>query len=101
MTAPLKAELDCCTAFAAVIRSAARAVMDCFRLVFVLSVLGAMVTRPASAAAAGGATAQAPIEDHLVVQTPISPFIVDAALKEFARYAREKWNLNVRTTAWH
>ncbi|HEY3301915.1 MAG TPA: extracellular solute-binding protein [Candidatus Binatia bacterium] len=47
----------------------------------------------------GSARAQAPIEDELVLQTPVSQFIVDAMLKEFGRYAREKWNVNLKTSA--
>src|SRR3989304_6648915 len=48
---------------------------------------------------AGLAQAQAPIEDELVLQTPVSKFIVDAALKAFAQYAKEKWNVSVKTNA--
>lgn len=48
---------------------------------------------------AGLAQAQAPIEDELVLQTPVSKFIVDAALKAFAQYAKEKWNVNLKTNA--
>ena len=40
------------------------------------------------------AAAQAPIEDELVLQTPVSKFIVDAALKAFADYAKEKWGVH-------
>ena len=48
-----------------------------------------------------GAPAQppAPIEDELVVQTPVSAFIVEAMLKEFAAYAKERWNVTLRTRA--
>ncbi len=35
--------------------------------------------------------AQPPIEDELVIQTPMSAFVVDSMLKEFAQYAKEKW----------
>jgi iron(III) transport system substrate-binding protein len=48
---------------------------------------------------AGPSAAQAPIEDELVLQTPVSKFIVDAALKAFADYAKEKWNVTVKTNA--
>jgi len=48
---------------------------------------------------AGLAQAQAPIEDELVLQTPVSKFIVDASLKAFAQYAKEKWNVNLKTNA--
>ena len=41
----------------------------------------------------------AAIEDELVVQTPVSAFIVEAMLKEFAAYARERWNVTLRTRA--
>jgi iron(III) transport system substrate-binding protein len=45
------------------------------------------------------AGAQAPIESELVLITPVSKFIHDAALKAFAEYAKEKWNLTVKTNA--
>jgi ABC-type Fe3+ transport system substrate-binding protein len=45
------------------------------------------------------AWAQAPIEDELVLQTPVSKFIVDAALKAFADYAKERWNVVLKTNA--
>ena len=40
-----------------------------------------------------------PIEDELVLQTPVSKFVVDAALKAFADYAKEKWAVTLRTNA--
>ncbi len=49
--------------------------------------------------APGPAGAQAPIEDELVLQTPVSKFIVDAALKAFADYAKEKWGVTLKTNA--
>ncbi len=51
------------------------------------------------AGAAGGAGAQAPIEGELTLITPVSKFIHDAALKAFVDYAKEKWNVTVRTNA--
>lgn len=48
---------------------------------------------------AGIAAAQAPIEDELVLQTPVSKFIVDAALKAFAQHAKEKWGVALKTNA--
>lgn len=45
------------------------------------------------------AAAQAPIEGDLTLITPVSKFIHDAALKAFAEYAKEKWNVTVRTNA--
>ena len=39
------------------------------------------------------------IEDELVLITPVSKFIHDAALAEFARYAKERWNITVKTNA--
>ena len=50
---------------------------------------------------AGAASAEAPIEDELVIQTPVSAFIVDAVFKEFVRYAKEKWNITVKPNALH
>jgi iron(III) transport system substrate-binding protein len=49
--------------------------------------------------AVGGAGAQAPIEGELTLITPVSKFIHDAALKAFADYAKEKWNVTVKTNA--
>src|SRR5919198_1869127 len=49
--------------------------------------------------AASGATAQAPIESELNLITPVSKFIHDAALKAFAEYAKEKWNVAVKVNA--
>jgi iron(III) transport system substrate-binding protein len=51
------------------------------------------------AGAASPAPAQAPIEGELTLITPVSKFIHDAALKAFAEYAREKWNVTVKTNA--
>jgi iron(III) transport system substrate-binding protein len=49
--------------------------------------------------AAAPARAQAPIEDELVLQTPVSTFIVDAALRAFTSYARERWGVALKTKA--
>jgi ABC-type Fe3+ transport system substrate-binding protein len=43
--------------------------------------------------------AQAPIEGELTLITPVSKFIHDAALKAFADYAKERWNVTVKTSA--
>ena len=45
----------------------------------------------------GASSARGPIEDELVVQTPMSAFVVDAMLKEFVQYAKEKWGVALRT----
>jgi ABC-type Fe3+ transport system substrate-binding protein len=52
-------------------------------------------------AAAGPARAQTKdtIEAELTLITPVSKFIHDAALAEFAKYAKERWKLNVKTNA--
>ncbi|MBI3825403.1 MAG: extracellular solute-binding protein [Candidatus Rokubacteria bacterium] len=46
-----------------------------------------------------GAQAQAPaaIEDELVLITPVSKFVFDGALKAFGEYAKQKWNVTVKT----
>lgn len=49
--------------------------------------------------AAGPARAQAPIEGELNLITPVSKFIHDAALKAFADYAKERWNVAVKVSA--
>src|SRR3981081_657538 len=40
-----------------------------------------------------------PIENDLVLITPVARTLTDPALAEFARYAKEKWNVNVKTSA--
>src|SRR5256714_8514598 len=45
------------------------------------------------------ASQPAPIESELALITPVSKFIHDAALKAFADYAREKWNVTVKVSA--
>jgi ABC-type Fe3+ transport system substrate-binding protein len=50
-------------------------------------------------AAAGRAHAQAPIEDELSLITPVSKFIHDSALAEFAKFAKERWNLTLKVNA--
>lgn len=36
------------------------------------------------------------IEDELIVQTPMSAFVVEAMLKEFAQHARDKWGVALK-----
>src|SRR5512137_2011841 len=45
------------------------------------------------------ALGQAPIEDELSLITPVSKFIHDAALAEFAKYAKERWGVTVKVNA--
>src|SRR2546425_10893523 len=52
-----------------------------------------------AAGAFGSALGQAPIESELALITPVSKFIHDAALKAFAEYAKEKWNVAVKVNA--
>jgi ABC-type Fe3+ transport system substrate-binding protein len=52
-----------------------------------------------AAGAAGLASGQAPIESELALITPVSKFIHDAALKAFADYAKERWNVTVKVSA--
>jgi iron(III) transport system substrate-binding protein len=61
--------------------------------------LGILVTAVVTLGAVATVFAQAPIEDELVLITPVSKFVHDAALKAFAQYAKEKWNVVVRTNA--
>src|SRR4029077_18004258 len=48
--------------------------------------------------AAAPAAAQA-IEEELVLITPVARTLTDPALAEFAKYAKERWNINVKTSA--
>ena len=49
-------------------------------------------------AVAAPAAAQV-IEDELVLITPVTKFIHDAALKAFSDYAKEKWNVTLKVNA--
>jgi iron(III) transport system substrate-binding protein len=57
----------------------------------------AVVLTTAVAAAAPAAAQQ--IEDQLVLITPVAKTLTDPSLAEFAKYAKEKWNVTVRTSA--
>jgi iron(III) transport system substrate-binding protein len=46
----------------------------------------------------GPVAAQA-IESELVLITPVARTLTDPALAEFAKYAKERWNINVKTSA--
>lgn len=48
-----------------------------------------------------GWAAQPAIENELVLITPVSKFIVDAALEGFKQYALEEWGINVKASASH
>jgi iron(III) transport system substrate-binding protein len=48
----------------------------------------------------GAASAQAPaIEDELVLITPVAKTLTDPVLAEFAKYAKERWNVTVKASA--
>src|SRR6266403_183163 len=64
------------------------------RVIAVLAALLALIV-PAQSSAQG----PAPIENELNLITPVSKFIHDAALKAFAEYAKEKWNVSVKVSA--
>ena len=49
-------------------------------------------------AALGPAAAQA-IEDELVLITPVAKTLTDPALADFVEYAKERWNITVKTSA--
>jgi len=48
---------------------------------------------------AGAPAAAQPIEDELVLITPVAKTLTDPALAEFAKYAKERWNVNVKASA--
>src|SRR6266850_2916542 len=64
------------------------------RVIAVLAALLALIV-PAQSSAQG----PAPIENELNLITPVSKFIHDAALKAFADFAKEKWNVTVKVSA--
>jgi iron(III) transport system substrate-binding protein len=69
----------------------ARASMRFMRLV-VAAAIAAMLVTPGLAAAP-------PIEDELVLITPVGKSFSDPALAEFRKHAKQRWNVDVRTSA--
>ena len=53
----------------------------------------------AAAACLIGAAQAQQIESDLVLITPVAKTLTDPALAEFAKYAKERWNVNVKTSA--
>ena len=50
-------------------------------------------------ALAAGRTAAQQVEDELILITPVAKTLTDPALAEFARYAKERWNVTVKASA--
>ena len=57
-----------------------------------------VATLIATLAVAGPAAAQ-PIESELVLITPVARTLTDPALADFVKYAKERWNIDVKTSA--
>src|SRR5712691_10507460 len=49
--------------------------------------------------AAAAPVAAQEIENELVLVTPVAKTLTDPALAEFAKYAKERWKVDVRTSA--
>ncbi len=56
------------------------------------------VALAATLLAAGSAVAQQ-VEDELVLITPVAKTLTDPALADFAKYAKERWNVTVKASA--
>src|SRR5512138_1471327 len=48
---------------------------------------------------AGGPVAAQQIEDELILITPVAKTLTDPSLADFAKYAKERWNVTVKTSA--
>ena len=59
----------------------------------------AVVTAFVFTAPLGAQAASAPIETELVLITPVAKTLTDPTLADFAAYAKEKWNITVKTSA--
>jgi len=62
------------------------------RVLTVAASLAAMLVPP-------GLPAAQPIEDELVLITPVGKSLSDPVLAEFRKYAKQRWNVDVRTSA--
>ncbi|MCZ7656860.1 MAG: extracellular solute-binding protein [Xanthobacteraceae bacterium] len=63
-------------------------------LTLALALVGALVASSPLAAQTSDT-----IENELVLITPVAKTLTDPALADFAKYAKEKWNVTVRTSA--
>lgn len=63
-------------------------------LILALALAGALVASSPLAAQTSDT-----IENELVLITPVAKTLTDPALADFAKYAKEKWNVTVRTSA--
>jgi ABC-type Fe3+ transport system substrate-binding protein len=61
--------------------------------------VSALVLASVLAAANSGTAYAQPVETELVLITPVAKTLTDPALADFAKYAKEKWNVTVRTSA--
>lgn len=52
-----------------------------------------------AAVALAQAASEAPIEDELVLITPVAKTLTDPALTNFVKYAKEQWNVTVKASA--
>ena len=52
-----------------------------------------------SLSASGGPAFAQAIENELVLITPVARTLTDPALADFAKYAKERWNIDVKTSA--
>src|ERR1700687_1284104 len=68
------------------------------RLIVALATMTALLA-PGGLESPALAQSPPPIEGELNLITPVSKFIHDAALKAFADYAKEKWNVTVKVSA--
>src|SRR4051794_15894348 len=64
-----------------------------------LLVLALIIRAPALAGVATVAQVSPPLEEELIVQTPVSQFIIDAVFSEFVQYAKERWNVTIKASA--
>lgn len=69
------------------------------RRFLIASALTAVLAALAAVPNPGDAAATPPIEDELVLITPVGKSFSDPALAEFTKYARERWNIKVKTSA--
>ncbi|OGA47263.1 MAG: hypothetical protein A3F74_19180 [Betaproteobacteria bacterium RIFCSPLOWO2_12_FULL_62_58] len=49
--------------------------------------------------ASGAPVSAQPIENELVLITPVARTLTDPALADFAKYAKERWNIDVKTSS--
>src|SRR5512140_1537586 len=71
------------------------------KILLAVAIAAAVLSVAFSSTLAGRAWAQAPaaMDDELILITPVAKTLTDPTLADFAKYAKEKWGVTVKTSS--